>query len=117
MKVTSLTAVLASAGLAAGAPRAERVRAQDIKIGTLGGATLRVRQVQNKHFNPVGRGPRDLANTYRKYGMEIPPNLLAMVNRVAQNPDVKSNTKATANKTAAGVEGTTAQLLPMGTPD
>ncbi|KAK1829853.1 putative endothiapepsin precursor protein [Podospora conica] len=103
MKITSLTAVLASAGLAAGAP-AERVRAQDIKVSTLGGATLRVRQVQNKHFNPVGQGPRALANTYRKYGMEIPPDLLAIVTRVTENAGIKTNIKATSNKTAAGLE-------------
>jgi len=118
MKVTSLTAVLASAaGLAAGAPQAERVRAQDIKVSTLGGTTLRVRQVENKHFNPVGQGPRALANTYRKYGMEIPPDLLAIVNRVAQNAGIKSNIKATSNKTDAGAEGRTVPAPKTGTPD
>lgn len=109
MKVTSLSAVLASAGLVAGAPRAERVRPQDIKINTLGGATLRVRQVPNKHFNPIGLGPRALANTYRKYGKEIPPNLLAIVNRVAEKAGIKSSIKAASNETVDGVEGMTVQ--------
>ena len=110
MKVTSLTAVLASAGLVAGAPRAERVRPQDIKVNSLGGATLRVRQVPNKHFNPVGQGPRALASTYRKYGKPIPPALLALLNRVAPNTGIESNLKAATNETIAGVEGSFAFL-------
>ncbi|KAK3694056.1 aspartic peptidase domain-containing protein [Podospora appendiculata] len=86
MKLLSLAGVtaslLSSAGLVNGAPRITVVHPKDFTISTLGGNTFKIAQVHNEKFNPVGKGPRALAKVYQKYGLDFPPELLAILEEI-----------------------------------
>ncbi|KAK0618108.1 aspartic peptidase domain-containing protein [Bombardia bombarda] len=82
LAATAVSSLLFSAGLVEGAPRIVQVRAQDFKISTLGGSTFKISQVHNEKFSQVGKGPRALARVYHKYGLQLPPQLVAALEEI-----------------------------------
>ncbi|KAK0633063.1 aspartic peptidase domain-containing protein [Immersiella caudata] len=91
MKFSIAAAVTATAGLAAGSPVVTQVRAEDLKVSTLGGATFRVRTVENRDFNPIGKGPRALGRVYQKYGVEMSSGLLSTLESIAEKMNLKTH--------------------------
>jgi hypothetical protein len=91
MKFSIAAAVTATAGLAAGSPVVTQVRPQDLKVSTLGGATFRVRTVENRDFNPIGKGPRALGRVYQKYGVEMSDGLVAALESIAEKMNLKTH--------------------------
>lgn len=93
MKLTSLAAatasLLASANIAVAAPRVVQVNAADLKYSTLGGKTFKVSQVYNNGFRQRGKGPRAVAKAYQKYGLEIPPQLLDILQSLLEDLGVE----------------------------
>ena len=106
MKFTSLAAAAATAGLVAGAPRVVTVRPEDLRVSTLGGSTFRVKQVHNQRFNLLGKGPRARAKAYQKYGMDIPAELLAVLDDIAAKLGVTPKVLSLAANGTAGANGT-----------
>lgn len=80
----SIAAVAATAGLAAASPVAVTVRAEDLKVSTLGGATFRVRTVYNENYSPIGKGPRALARVHQKYGVGMSDGLVATLHTITE---------------------------------
>ncbi|KAK0656632.1 aspartic peptidase domain-containing protein [Cercophora newfieldiana] len=91
MKFSTAAAVAATAGLAAASPVVTRVRAEDLEVSTLGGATFRVRTVYNRDYSPIGKGPRALGRVYQKYGVEMSGGLLDTLEEIAQKMAVKTH--------------------------
>lgn len=91
MKFSIAAAVAATAGLAAASPVITQVRAEDLKVSTLGGATFRVRTVYNKDYSPVGKGPRALGRVYQKYGIEMSSGLISTLEEIAQKMSVRTH--------------------------
>ncbi|OAA62653.1 eukaryotic aspartyl protease [Niveomyces insectorum RCEF 264] len=87
MKVASSTAAavaasllsLSSGVLAAALPRNFVVTKDMLEISVLGGQTIKASQVLNPGFRSVGRGPRALAKAYSKFGVQISPELLLIL--------------------------------------
>jgi hypothetical protein len=81
MKSSSVAAaavqILASAGLATAG--LFTVSPAEFSISTLGGNTFRLPQVYNENFIQAGRGPRAMAKAFAKFGAEIPPELLLIL--------------------------------------
>lgn len=80
MKVTSsavAASILSSANLCSARNIIESVLL-DLVPSSLG-STFRVPQVHNENFVQHGRGPRAVAKTYQKYGVEIPDNLVTVL--------------------------------------
>jgi hypothetical protein len=103
MKFSIAAAVTATAGLAAASPLVTRVRAEDLKPSNLGGATFRVRIVENRDFNSIGKGPRALGRVYQKYGVEMSEGLLAALESIAEKMNVKTHfSKRDGNNTNTG---------------
>lgn len=71
--------ILSSAGLVAAAPRATSNALTEVEISVLGGTTFRIQQTPNAKFQPYGRGPRELAKAYQKYGAAVPDDLLQTI--------------------------------------
>jgi len=113
MKLLGLaTAAAASAGLVAAAPATVQVVSPDkFEISVLGGATFRVQQVYNEQFSQIGKGPRALAMTYQKFGLEMPSTLVNSLQMVAQQMASaqgiipKGGIKAAANDSAKAGQG------------
>lgn len=71
--------ILSSAGLVAAAPMATSDSLGELEISVLGGTTFRFHQTANANFQPHGRGPRELARAYQKYGAAVPEDLIQIV--------------------------------------
>ncbi|KAK3941528.1 aspartic peptidase domain-containing protein [Diplogelasinospora grovesii] len=72
------------AGLAVAAPRVIEIGPADFSISVLGGSTYKLPQVYNEHFRQVGKGPRAIAKVYQKFGIEFPPELLAILEQLLE---------------------------------
>jgi len=79
MKFSILSA--AAAGLVAAAP-SKRGNAGALEVAVLGGSTFKVHQVLNTNYRTLHRGPRALGQAYLKFGSEIPPDLLLVLEQV-----------------------------------
>ncbi|KAK1755330.1 putative endothiapepsin precursor protein [Echria macrotheca] len=112
MKLLSLATAAASAGLVAAAPAPVQVVSPDkFEISVLGGATFRIKQVYNEQFSQIGKGPRALAMTYQKFGLEMPSSLVNSLQAVAQKMAAaqgiipKGGIKAAANDSVKAGQG------------
>ncbi|KAK4145531.1 aspartic peptidase domain-containing protein [Dichotomopilus funicola] len=76
------TALAFAASLVAAAPRVVQVQPSDIKPRRIGGTRFKLPQVHNEVFHQHGKGPRALARVYQKYGLEVPTELLDVVQKI-----------------------------------
>ncbi len=81
-------ALALAASLVAAAPRVAQVNPSDIKhvkprkIGT---GRIKVPQVHNHKFKQHGKGPRALAKVYRKFDIELPSDLVDVLQQIMQD--------------------------------
>ncbi len=72
-------------GVFAGAiPTNFRVTKDMLEISVFGGQTIRAPQVANSAFVGVGRGPRAMAKAYAKFGVQISPELLLILEEILE---------------------------------
>ncbi|AEO53939.1 hypothetical protein MYCTH_2295885 [Thermothelomyces thermophilus ATCC 42464] len=86
-------ALALAASLVAAAPRVVKVDPSDIKPRRLGGTKFKLGQIHNDLFRQHGRGPRALAKAYEKYNIELPPNLLEVVQRILKDLGIEPHSK------------------------
>ncbi len=81
-------ALALAASLVAAAPRVAQVNPSDVKhmkprkIGT---GRIKVPQVHNHKFKQHGKGPRALAKVYRKFDIELPSELVDVLQQIMQD--------------------------------
>lgn len=80
MKFATFAAFAAS--LVAAAPRVVQVHPSDIRPRRLGGHKFKLPQIHNDMFRQHGRGPRALAKAYEKYDIELPTDLVEIVQKI-----------------------------------
>lgn len=99
MKFASVTAVatslIASATLVAGAPRVVQVQPRDLKVRKIGGSSFKLSQIHNDMFKQHGKGPRALAKIYEKYEVELPSDLVVLLQKIAQELGIGAVAAAT----------------------
>jgi hypothetical protein len=82
MKLATLATLVSatSVGIAEAAPLNQL---DLLRIATLGGSTFRIKAVPNKAFYyGAKRGPIALARAYSKFGQQMPPDLLLVVETI-----------------------------------
>ena len=87
-----------AASLVAAAPRVVRVDPSDLKPRNIGGSRIKLPQVHNHKFKQHGKGPRALAKVYRKFNIELPQDLVDVLQQIMQDlglpvPTVKAPKK------------------------
>jgi hypothetical protein len=85
-----LAALAFAASLVAAAPQAH---SSDIAARKVGGTRIKLPQVHNDNFQQHGKGPRALAKVYEKYHVELPGDLLAVLEQLAKDLTVSPPVK------------------------
>ncbi|KAK4128842.1 acid protease [Parathielavia appendiculata] len=95
MKLTALAFAASLAGpvLVAGAPRVVQVHPSDIRPRRVGGARIKLPQVHNDNFRQHGKGPRALAKVYEKYGIEMPQELVVVLQKILEDLGIEPTLK------------------------
>ncbi|KAK4216041.1 hypothetical protein QBC37DRAFT_106610 [Rhypophila decipiens] len=93
MKLNGVSAFAASLLLSAvpfasARPRVVQVNPSDLAITTLGGKSFKVSQVYNTNFSQKGKGPRAVAKVYQKYGLDVPQNLVQILQALLKELDL-----------------------------
>lgn len=104
MKFTVLafaTSLVAST-LVAGAPRVVRVHPSDIKPRRSGGTRIKVPQIHNHKFKQHRKGPRALAKVYNKFNLQLPPELLDVLDTILQELGLESPGQRLSGGSGAG---------------
>lgn len=71
-----------AATLAAAAPRIVQIEASDIKPRRIGGSKIKLPQIHNDHFRQHGKGPRARLKVYEKYELDLPKDLVDVVQKI-----------------------------------
>ena len=71
-----------AATLAAAAPRIVQIEASDIKPRRIGGSKIKLPQIYNGNFKQHGKGPRARLKVYEKYELELPKDLVNVVQKI-----------------------------------
>ncbi|KAH6650210.1 aspartic peptidase domain-containing protein [Chaetomium tenue] len=82
-----------AASLVAAAPRVVQVHPSDIRPRRLGGNKFKLPQIHNDLFRQHGRGPRALAKAYEKYDIELPTDLIEVVQKILGELGIKPSPK------------------------
>ena len=77
-------ALALAASLVAAAPRVVH-NPSDIKPRRIGGGRIKIPQVHNHKFKQHGKGPRALAKVYRKFDIELPSDLVDVLQQIMQD--------------------------------
>jgi hypothetical protein len=95
MKFTALAfaASLVAPALVAGAPRVVQVHPSDIRPRRAGGSRFKLPQVYNENFKQHGKGPRALAKVYEKYGVEMPQELVQVLQKILEELGIEPTLK------------------------
>ncbi|KAK4105448.1 acid protease [Parathielavia hyrcaniae] len=95
MKFTTLAfaASLAAPVLVAGAPRVVQAHPSDIRPRRVGGARIKLPQVHNDNFRQHGKGPRALGKVYEKYGLEMPKELVVVLQKLVEDMGIEPTLK------------------------
>lgn len=80
-----LAALAFAASLVAAAPRVPQGHSADILPRKVGGTRIQLPQVHNDNFQQHGKGPRALAKVYEKYHVELPGDLLAVLEQLSKD--------------------------------
>ena len=80
----SLLAALPAGALAAAISKNFELTKEMLEISVFGGQTIKAPQVANAGFHSMGRGPRALAKAYAKFGVEISPELLLILEELLE---------------------------------
>ncbi len=104
MKFGSVAAAAASILSSAGLVTAlVIVEPSNFEISILGGSTFRLQQQANENYNMVGRGPRALAKVYTKFGLQLPDELLLLLEEILEELGLlKSGGTGTGSGTGKG---------------
>jgi len=101
MKLLNLATVAASVGvLVAAAPGTAPSQHR------AAGAAFSIHQIYNEQYSQIGRGPRALARTYKKYGVEMPRALVSTLEDISAKIAAKAGLSArAANDSTNGGKG------------